>query len=607
MCAIVAGKFGLLLALSLLVLSLLASCSKRSGSPEPDPGPDPGPGPAQPPCTDTLTLTAWCFFDDVAPDGAMTALAAENTAPSLASGYIQNGIVRLRVMLTQCDAVASTERSVTLQYSADQNEWTDIAAQDGQVGHSFLYADGAASSGSSLGSLRLTNAETAGMYHETSTVRESIAAEEHGLELDFAIKCHWPTTGTWYFRVVWDGQALPVLTSYPHAVVTAANRSHTITSVGNDFGGEGLSEELRQGDFKRVWFDGANYWIFYTYTGTTNSLLYRHWPGNGEWSAPASVPVSDTTDNGRHRPWVENIGGTHTVFLLLGNNQGRGVTRFLRRGTIAGTAIVWDDERAVEADFGDEANAIGVDDGDFVWIGGVENGGGTVWARRATSANSVSAFQPVRTVASAGASETRAAHVIGLGSDKAMVLWYDTSATDILCALVTDAGGFGAITTVNTVGCHDQDWGFTVDKQSGHVYVVHTDSTTNGAGNLKLRVFHIASEIWTNGANPPTGEGNRPFGGDDHTPVQLIGNDLYVFFTLADGGEDRAVAFLEYTGPGAAGTWDSSPTLHSGSGRCNLDRIVTVGPGTPANRVLAIVAAGDNPNSGGPIDLEWWD
>jgi hypothetical protein len=160
---------------------------------------------------------------------------------------------------------------------------------------------------------------------------------------------------------------------------------------------------------------------------------------------------------------------------------------------------------------------------------------------------------------------------------------------------------------VNTSGCQDQDWGFTVDKTNGFVYLVHTDSTTNGAGNLVLQVFDIATETWSTAPLPPSGVGNRPFGGDDHAAVQLIGNDLYVFFTLADGGEDRAVAYHMYSGPGASGTWRSSATRLSASGRCNLDRIVTVGPGTHADRILALVAAGDNPNPGSPIDIEWWD
>jgi hypothetical protein len=135
---------------------------------------------------------------------------------------------------------------------------------------------------------------------------------------------------------------------------------------------------------------------------------------------------------------------------------------------------------------------------------------------------------------------------------------------------------------------------------------VHTSSTANGAGDLVLRVFNIATGIWSTAPQAPTGVGNRPFGGDDHVAVQLVGNDVYAFFGVADGGDDRAVAYQKYSGPGASGAWSPSATVLSASGRCNLDRIVTVGPGTPANRVLAVVAAGDNPNDGSPIDLEWW-
>ncbi|HEX6812624.1 MAG TPA: hypothetical protein VF384_13440 [Planctomycetota bacterium] len=539
----------------------------------------------------------------------MVPLAALNTPPALDSSSIQNGTIRLRVLLAESGGHDDPSRVAKLQFSADQATWTDIAAQATSTGVPFLCVNGAATNGVVLDTLLLPTGNTRGHYHETRTGLESITAFESGLEMDFAIKCHWPTTGTWYFRISWHGAGVqPSAAGYPSVTIAAADRSHVVTSVGNLFGSEGLSEELRIGDYKRLWYDGTRYWMFYTVadaqTGTT--LFYRHWSGSGEWSAAASLPSSVVTNDGRHRPWVENIDGTHTVFLLLGNSQGTS-TRYLRRGAIHGTTISWDPELPVTANFGDEANAVGVDDGDHVWLAGVANHGGNVWARRATNPNSVASFEPILTVVDAAASENHSCHVVGLGSSKALVLWYKNSNTDVRYSIVTEPGGFGPVASVNTSGCQDQDWGFTVDKQNGFVYVVHTNSTTNGDGDLVLCVFDIATETWSTGTPPPSGFGNRPFGGDDHAPIQLIDNDLYVFFTLADGGEDRAVAYHKYSGPGASGTWSATATLLSASGRCNLDRIATVGPGTPADRILAVVAAGDNPNESGPIDIEWWD
>jgi len=553
--------------------------------------------------------TDWRFYNDAAPDGAMVPLAALNAPAALGSTFVQNGSIRLRVLLAETHGNDLADQIVKLQYSADQVTWTDIAAQSTRTGEPFLCVDGAATNGSLLGSLLLPAGNTLGHYHETRTGLERIAPFETGLEMDFAIKCHWPTTGTWYFRLMWGSVgAAPSLAGYPRVTIAAADRTHVVASVGNHFGADGLSEELRVGDYKRLWYDGSNYWIFYTVAGAPSgsTLFYRHWPGSGAWSSPASLLCSGVTNDGRHRPWVENIGGTQTVFLLLGDHQGPG-TRYLRRGTIAGTTISWDAEQPVTANFGDDANGIGVDDGDHVWLAGVVDNGGTVWARRATNPNSVASFQPAHTLADSSASENLSCHVIGLGSGKALVLWYKISNTNIRYSVVNEPGGFGPAHSVNTSGCHDQDWGFTVDKANGYVYLLHTNSTTNGAGDLRLRVFDIATETWMTGTQPPSGAGNRPFGGDDHTPVQLIGSDLYVFFTVADGGEDRAVAYLKYSGPGASGTWSSSAVRLSASGRCNLDRIVTVGPGTPADSILAVVAAGDNPNEGSPIDLEWWD
>jgi hypothetical protein len=556
-----------------------------------------------------LTQTDWCFYSDASPDGAMTPLAASNAPTALGSTFVQNGTIRLRVLLAETGGTADLNKIAKLQFSPDQTTWTDVAAQTSSAGHPFLYVNGAATNGTLLGSLLLPAGNTAGRYHETASVQESIAAFETGLEMDFAIKCHWPTTGTWYFRLVWSGSGIPPSAAgYPRVTISAADRTHVVTSVGNLFNGEGLSEELRVGDYKRVWYDGSRYWLFYTVAGATNgsTLFYRHWPGIGEWSEPASVPCSAVTNDGRHRPWVDVINGTHTVFMLFGNNQGQS-TRYVRRGKIVGKTVAWDAEHAVTANFGDEANAIGVDDGDYVWLAGVVDNGGTVWARRSTNPESVSSFEPARTVADPGAHEGRACHVIGLGSNRALVLWYKSSHTDVRWAVLSEPSGFSPVGAVNLSGCHDQDWGFTVDKTNGFVYLVHTNSTTNGAGDLVLRVFDIATETWSTAPAPPSGFGNRPFGGDDHAAIQLIGNDLYVYFTLADGGEDRAVAYHHYTGPGASGTWRPRATRLSASGRCNLDRIVTVGPGTSADRILALVAAGDNPNAASPIDIEWWD
>ncbi|HZN38537.1 MAG TPA: hypothetical protein VFD82_07015 [Planctomycetota bacterium] len=539
----------------------------------------------------------------------MTPLAALNAPTALGSTLVQNGTIRLRVLLAETGGAGDPNEIAKLQFSPDQTTWTDVAAQSSSAGHPFLYVNAAATNGNFLGSLLLPAGNTLGRYHETGTVQESIAAFETGLEMDFAIKCHWPATGTWFFRLVWNGGAVsPSSAGYPRVTISAADRTHVVTSVGNLFGSEGLSEEFRIGDYKRVWYDGARYWIFYTVAGAASgsTMFYRHWPGFGEWSEPASVLSSAVTNDGRHRPWVEVINGIHTVFMLFGSDQGPS-TRYVRTGKIVGKRISWGPEQAVTANFGDEANAIGVDDGDYVWLAGVANNGGTVWARRATNPNSVSSFEPARTVWDSGASENHSCHVIGLGHNRALVLWYKTTNTDVRYSIVTEPAGFGPVASVNTSGCQDQDWGFTVDKTNGYVYLVHTNSTTNGAGDLVLQVFNIATETWSTAPAPPSGVGNRPFGGDDHAAVQLIGNDLYVYFTLADGGEDRAVAYQKYTGPGEAGTWRSSATRLSDSGRCNLDRIVTVGPGTPADRILALVAAGDNPNAGSPIDIEWWD
>ena len=128
--------------------------------------------------------------------------------------------------LAETGGTGDLNRVARLQFSADLTAWTDVAAQGSSAGHPFLYVNGAAANGNPLDGLLLPAGNTAGRYHETGSVQESIAAFETGLEMDFAIKCHWPTTGTWYFRLVWNGGAVPPSAAgYPRVTISAADRT----------------------------------------------------------------------------------------------------------------------------------------------------------------------------------------------------------------------------------------------------------------------------------------------------------------------------------------------------------------------------------------------
>jgi hypothetical protein len=558
----------------------------------------------------TVVQRDWRIYSDATPDSGLTALAAEDTAPDLTYRYINNGTIRVRIRLAETGGTAGTNSSCTLQYSRDNATWLSLPAQDTVTGEHFLYADGMATSGGTVDTLLLTSSATAGKYFENSTTTQSIAANATGLEVDFAVKVHWPSTGTWYFRVLFAGAEAAVDTgfSHPQVTITAANRTHTVTSVGNKSTAEGLTEETRMGDQKRGWFDGTRYWYFYSVAGDTTSIHYRYWSGSGEWSAASSITgISDTTNDGRWRIWVQNISGTYTVFILAGNNQGTGVTRYLYKGTISGTTITWGSEQTITGDFGDEGNAIGVDAGNFIWVGGVTNGNGSVWARKSTSANDITAFDAAITLTDAGADETRPCYIVGLASGKALMIWYDSTDTDIHSSVITSS--FAAFATVNAAAtvAHDQDFGFTYDAANGFVYVACTNSITNGAGDVQLRAFSTGSETWAACTAAPTGVGNRPFGGDDHLAVQLLNSGrIACYFTGQVNGEDRHVDYLIYSG-GTGGTWETNATHLSPPRLSNLDRIHTLGPGPTPDRLLAFVASGDEPNASSTVDMEWWD
>jgi hypothetical protein len=103
----------------------------------------------------SVIQTDWRFYGDAAPDGAMVPLAALNAPAALGSTFLQNGSIRLRVLLAEPHGNDLSSQIVKLQYSADQVTWTDIASQSSRTGEPFLCVDGAATNGSLLGSLLL--------------------------------------------------------------------------------------------------------------------------------------------------------------------------------------------------------------------------------------------------------------------------------------------------------------------------------------------------------------------------------------------------------------------------------------------------------------------
>ncbi len=560
--------------------------------------------------TFTPAQGVWRWYSDATPDGSMTALAAENMAPTLTAAQLENGTLRLRVRLIEQGGISGSDVAAALQYSHDDVEWSQLGDQGDADAYWFRYEDGAAVAGATVGSTLLSGASTKGKYHETAVGTESLSANGD-LEVDFAIRARWPCEGSVSFRMVLGGTSVPLDTgaSYPGVVIPGTpTRRHSITSLGfTDVSTANV--ELRQSPVNHGFYHADRFWVFHAVaTGLDPLIRYRHWSGPGsEWSSEASFSSGDTSTNqGKIR--VALWGATDRVYVLNGNNNGSS-DRYLNRGTISGGTITWDGNTTVNAEWANDGNGLSLDDGGHIWVGGVRGtAGDQLWARRSTNADSLSAFESTHTVATPNTVTVhRGAACIGLASGKAIVIYHDDVDSKIKSATVSN-DGFGTVTTaIASTAAHDMDWG--VARGGGHVFLVHTDSASNG-GDLKLRVFDESSETWSTATTPPTGTANRPIGTDDQVALQVCGDDLLVYFVVRDplGGDDRVVKMLRYTGLGPSGTWDAAVTISEGD-RGRIDRISSI-YGVDAPAALCFAQFGYDGSATGirksPIQLEYY-
>jgi len=258
-----------------------------------------------------------------------------------------------------------------------------------------------------------------------------------------------------------------------------------------------------------------------------------------------------------------------------------------RRGGFSGAAISWSGEFDLGAAPGGYAH-VSSDDGNFWWVGGIDGTAG-VWAARSTKPDAgtdwTPGFQPRKTladpgvVAANGPGATSIPAVVGLGTDRALMVW--SKSNSLRWATVSDASGFGPVGTV-TSDSRLEDWG--IVRAGKYVYLVQRTVRSN---EFRLFVYDIAAGTWSAGTSPGV---SGEVSGNDGIPLSAQRDDIYAFYTW-DGaenvgkGEDRIVRYKKYTGPGAAGKW-SAPTDLTVGGRLNGDHITT--PSATAGEPMVI-------------------
>ncbi len=557
--------------------------------------------------TAVIKQGTWRWYSDATPDASLVALAAENTAPTLTAAQIQNGIVRLRVQLDET-AGGVGAGAVQVQYSRDQTNWISIPDQtigSNQAGKWFRWANGAATANGAVGTNVLTGTTASGTYLEASGVTATVAASSK-TEFDLAILAHWPPPlSLAYFRITVAGVPIALdtgATAISLNTSSIADRPYTVGRYGDNTSASG-PRELRYGPWNRLWHDGARWWIFWNEYDQTSGdgLSYAYWDGTGTPTAGGNwtkAVVTNTTSSrtGRNNQAFATIGGTKTVVTLQNSSSG---AFNIRRGVIDTTTITWDAEVAVAAATFGRQTHVAIDDGGYIWVGGVEGASTRVWAQRSTnpltSTGWTSGFNARFFLTDADLVDGDVFSLTGLGSGAALACWSQETAPRDHSASLLSATAFGTPTVITAAR---QDWG--VARSGSYVWLSHrlgVDKTFNWG----LRRYDIAGGTWSAVTNPGYGASSSD---DDGLVVTADGTDVYVFGTFeGTGNGDRLIQYGKYTGTGTAGAWGSLTAL-SPSDRGNGDGI-TGASASGGGKIVVGFEFGDDELAGTAFAVEY--
>ena len=561
----------------------------------------------------------WRWFEDGT--GSLTALAAENTKPTL-PGAENYGVIRVRIELEETGGVADTNKIVKIQYSGDAGTTNaDMSLDDGSNDDfHMVIADGADTAGNTISSRLLANTTESGKYHETQVLVESLLANGN-LEIDFAFwtRCVVPDRD-YQFRVFWDGAEVPVKSGSSAIQLrgsTHATRQYTngvlnsITGIDGESGAE--PDVYGFGHGRKGFYDGARWWTFYVDSSST-LVSYKSTASltSGGWGTASTRSFTNISANDAMNVVFKEIGGTKYVLLFVGDSSTQG---YFRRGTISGSVITWDStERTYTNPHDSEVNdgppGLCVDDGDFLWVGGKgDTASNEIWAQRSTNTLDNATYHTFNTAKSASESGLTTAgsydqcELIPLASSEVLVVYYDEGNTNLRARKCTESGGMGSPVTINTsTHAHSHDWGLARDVGGNEVYCLYGDVVANTYNTL-LHVYNISGDSWAAGTNPSIDKSIDNTANDGI--IAHWGDDdlLRVFYTITGtSNRDTTIRYKDYDG-GTGGTWSGTtdiPAVEVGNG----DQLNQVVDG--ANAVILIERGGTNEVIESNIVLEYY-
>lgn len=554
----------------------------------------------------------WRFYTDATPDGSMTALAAENTTPTLTAAQSEGGIIRLRVSIKNTTADSLSE-NLKLQYSQDGSNWQDVGTSS-EAQKLFLYADGAATAGGTVGTRVLSDSTSSGLYHEDGSTSETVAAS--GIqEIDFAIRAQHPVHGTTYkFRVVQGPHDLPLDTGAVQIqATTTSSPTQAIGSLAAESGNT-ASDYLKF--TSKMIYDGTNYWLFYAKPANTATVYYRSWSGSGAWSSESSLSFGVTGadySDGFFSVTYKLIGTTKTV-VVSGTAQNYGVVTGVEapnmiRGVISGTSITWDSyypvhSSLVSTELAGQSQAAFLDSNRIVQVWTNAAGDQQYINFRGQEADTGTGFgtfteQGIDTSdywTGKGQVRVLATGNDGGGSDT--FLWLSVNAEGALLigewylpASPSTPGVWGGTYTVAS-SAHAVDWNAL--RVGNYSYILYRDNASGG-GNWKLAVYNHTSGTYALATNQP-GISNSIDGTGIALTADTTNNRLYVMgvFAGANGTGSRVVKYAryDYGSGGTGGTWSNVGAAISGD-HGNISHIQSL-ENAVSGKVLLVTEEGDD-------------
>lgn len=198
----------------------------------------------------------WRWYDDEANETPVTALAAENTAPS---GVVDGNILKLRLTVKETGGAKGKNTKFKLQFS----EFSDFSAgvntvveQSNCLGNSFwCYADGAGLDNAVITTKTLSDADACaasigngcGTHNESATSTSIFTHQKNAAtEYEFTLKPSGATSSLIYFFRAFDAtnnRAVPlnIGENYPSISVGGTTLTFSVSGVPNATSTEGIT------------------------------------------------------------------------------------------------------------------------------------------------------------------------------------------------------------------------------------------------------------------------------------------------------------------------------------------------------------------------------